>query len=617
MSRLRQVLAALSSGAILAAAVIGAGLALQQGAAAESLSGRLVFVTTRFGSIAQVVTAKPDGSDLKQLTTAPGQSYAPSLSPDGTMILFSSDRDNPNKQFQIYSMNVDGSALKRLTNPPLNAGTPTWSPDGKVIAFAATVPGSQRFDIYTASADGSNLRQQTISTDASNASPAFSPDGKEIAYVSTRTEKVTLPNGTTVTGPKQQVHIMTNFSLLPSGSSPTNTDQAIAMAGNTSYPQYFDQTHLMVTSASTDGATAQLFLYDAVGLAIKPFTPAGTYAAEAHVDAVWVTYTTIAPQGVAIAWMPRGGGAQTVLALGPGDNYSGTYRPLIATPASAVPAPLTGVTGAPSDGRGPTLNIFEVMTGMTVVGVAVGGLYYFVKIRKKKDGCDEQRKAVTGARAEFAAASAAFDAAEAERDRLLKIRHAADAELAGYLKDGSGTGAQLEHGHAAVSEATAALEKAQAVLSGPAYYRVASARSNLELAEKRLADCEGAAAAAAKGAAKAAAIKGALEPDRDFPSDFKKHLPSAPNTDDKPEKPWLKWAEPKTAPERPAPTAPPVPPDPPTPPARPERREPSRVGRGDEDAGPRTTIVKDGFEPEPPGPDEPGAEDDLNRTPIT
>lgn len=613
MSRLRRLLSAGMCAAICAIAVGGSGLALQQAASAETLSGRLVFVTTRFGGVAQIVTARPDGSELKQLTTAPGQNFAPSLSSDGTTILFSSDRENPNKQFQIYSMNVDGSSLRRLTNAPLNAGTPAWSPDDKVIAFAATTPGSSRFDIYTANADGSNQRRQTVATDSSNSSPAFSPNGKEIAYVSSASEKVTLPNGTIVTTPRQQVHILTNFSLDASATSAAPTDQAITMAGNSSYPQYFDPTHLLVTSTSTDGSTAQLYLYDAVDRAIKPYTPAGIYAAEAHVDPVWVTYTTIGPQGVAVAWMPRGGGAQTVLALGPGDNYSGIYRPLIATPASAAP-----VGGVATDSPRPSLNAFEVMAGVTIVGVAVGGLYYFVKIRKKKDGCDEQRKAVAGAKAEFAAAQKAFDAAEAERDRLLKIRHAAEAELAGYLKDGSGTGAQLERGHAAVDEALAAEGKAQSVLSGPAYHRVASARMNLDVAEHRLAECEGVARSEAAVAAKVAARPWSDVPDLPT-TNIKKELPKAPQPD-MTRSDFMEQLRARSGTS--TPPTPPAPPAPPTPPAPPEPHESRRgpvIGpheRTDENDEPFTKTVKDGFEPQPPRPDEPGAEDDLDRPEI-
>ena len=52
---------------------------------------------------------------------SPGWDTTPIASPDGTRILFTSDRDRrgrdrPNPGFELYTMAVDGSDVVRLTN---------------------------------------------------------------------------------------------------------------------------------------------------------------------------------------------------------------------------------------------------------------------------------------------------------------------------------------------------------------------------------------------------------------------------------------------------------------------------------------------------------------------
>jgi Tol biopolymer transport system component len=71
-----------------------------------------------------------DGRNLTRLTKS-GNGQA-SYSPDGTRIVFTSDRGRPAGAMEIYTMNPDGSDVKRITTdltvacPDLNCATPTW-----------------------------------------------------------------------------------------------------------------------------------------------------------------------------------------------------------------------------------------------------------------------------------------------------------------------------------------------------------------------------------------------------------------------------------------------------------------------------------------------------------
>jgi Tol biopolymer transport system component len=121
----------------------------------------------------------PDGTGKINITNAPtSEEGSPSWSPDGTRIVFVSNRDDINGE--IYVMNADGTGVTRLTNNTFLDGSPAWSPLGNKIAFI-----SQRLtnnlDIFVMNPDGTN--QTRLTTHAGNESaPAWSPDGSRIAF---------------------------------------------------------------------------------------------------------------------------------------------------------------------------------------------------------------------------------------------------------------------------------------------------------------------------------------------------------------------------------------------------------------------------------------------------
>jgi TolB protein len=145
-----------------------------------------------------VFTARPDGSDLKRLTTTLGYDAESTITRDGKKIVFTSMRDG---DLDIYTMNADGRNVKRLTSELGYDGGPFWSYDGKQIVYRANHPPTEKeksdyvsllknnlirptaLDIWVMNADGSNKRQVTRNGKA-NFAPYFFPDGKRIIFAS-------------------------------------------------------------------------------------------------------------------------------------------------------------------------------------------------------------------------------------------------------------------------------------------------------------------------------------------------------------------------------------------------------------------------------------------------
>lgn len=81
----------------------------------------------------------------KQLTTGPYHDDSPRVSPDGTRILFVSDRSGRSGLWTVSPMG-EGTSLQILTYAPAGAtiATPAWSPDGARIAISSDGRGYLR-----------------------------------------------------------------------------------------------------------------------------------------------------------------------------------------------------------------------------------------------------------------------------------------------------------------------------------------------------------------------------------------------------------------------------------------------------------------------------------------
>jgi len=101
----------------------------------------------------EIMIADADGKNQRQITNFGCASFAPTFTPDGKKILFSSNKHEcDSRKFELYLMNVDGTGLEQVTNFGGFTSFPEFSPDGKTLVFCSDKDAKSRyeFNIFTA-----------------------------------------------------------------------------------------------------------------------------------------------------------------------------------------------------------------------------------------------------------------------------------------------------------------------------------------------------------------------------------------------------------------------------------------------------------------------------------
>jgi Tol biopolymer transport system component len=150
---------------------------------------------------AEVYLLNPDGTNARRLTANGDGDAFPTLSPNGKLIVFDSNRRRVDGEAlntsDLFVMNADGSGQVFLTR----GSSASWSPDGKNIVYHASAsgtgtpikpdPGAATFDsdIFIVNVDdllehAEPPRNITNSPATIDDDPDWSPDGQKIVFTS-------------------------------------------------------------------------------------------------------------------------------------------------------------------------------------------------------------------------------------------------------------------------------------------------------------------------------------------------------------------------------------------------------------------------------------------------
>jgi len=142
-------------------------------------AGRLAFLQTRMDQNLYLVDLSVKSRAPEALAQASLQDSAPDLSPDGSRVVFASDRSG---HTEIWTMALDGSGLNQLTHLGTTTRRPSWSPDGQRIAFDGRASGTGHTDIFVVDAAGGVPRRLTTEV-SQDTWTRWSADGRWIYYL--------------------------------------------------------------------------------------------------------------------------------------------------------------------------------------------------------------------------------------------------------------------------------------------------------------------------------------------------------------------------------------------------------------------------------------------------
>jgi len=140
---------------------------------------RVVFSSNRAsGKTLWIIKADGPGG-ISRLTNSQAEDYAPSVSPDGGFVVYTSLPPNA-EESQIWTVPINATLLTQLRE----GESPQVSPDGKSILFCRRDKITKMRQLWLMSVEGAGETQLTQNMDFETIDARWSPDGEWIVYAS-------------------------------------------------------------------------------------------------------------------------------------------------------------------------------------------------------------------------------------------------------------------------------------------------------------------------------------------------------------------------------------------------------------------------------------------------
>jgi len=227
---------------------------------------RLIFLAP-YSGVANLAVLDPQTNQARKITDTPFRINDFAVSPDGTRVVYSLDRQDKDPERDLWLVNSDGSGRELLVQcDGQECQAPSWNSDGTRIAFErrpllqgtlGRSPGPGR--IWLVDADTKEMRPLFSDDQRIGSLPRFAPSGDKLAYFDPVKSAVTVID--TVTNDQLQLASVLGDSgtWSPDGQQLVFSEFQASDQGQTQRLLRADLVHNVITAVMPLSATNDTF----------------------------------------------------------------------------------------------------------------------------------------------------------------------------------------------------------------------------------------------------------------------------------------------------------------------------------------------------------------------